>query len=966
MDPGTAVGVVSLGIQVCDGILKYYRDWRGYEEDIQEAYTRIDDLAKTFALLHDELQTVSQKAFAIRAQECLATCQDGIQQLEKKLKKVHKDAPAGLRQRAQVGDLRLMYPFRISTLEKLKEIAQGLMQQLNLALQIIHLSNSHSAQLKANQIQSTLDTTETLVTRIEATTLITQTQVSATAASVQALLSVEQSREVLEILKWLDAPDPTINHTQARARYETGTGEWLLNSQGYQDWISGSSPLLWLHGKAGCCKTILCSTVIEQVFGRVSSQDNVAFAYFYFSFSDAQKQNYTSVLLSMIAQLGRKRSVHPLLRAAYSRATSQKPSSEVLEHILLALLEESRTSYLVVDALDECSEEQREKILEGFRRITQSLPEIRLLITSRKEADIEDLLSSWPVTRFAIDEESVNQDIDLYVKNALATDRKLVKLPSATKKEIEDEFRKKSDGMSRWAALQLDNIRNLKILRPRYISQALYEMPRTLDETYARMLSSIGNLYFVEARAALEWLAFSLRPLSVAELTDACSIRIDNPQEPVFEEGGYEALVGLFSVLCSLIIVEDQSDETDDYYSDDSIQDPLPNKYDTACYTQQVRLAHFSVKEYLVSNRLHQSHAELSKYALKETEVHRSLSQSCCAYLLRFTEQQNAKIWIDEAKPPRGFTRRRKDGGIQHYAKDLLDDFAPTYTLLSYVCANWPRHQALTELVEEQLPVSMRLHLRVLENDRARTSWIRLHNHYSPFDNRQDASALYWAAIFGLNQTASLLCKSKSTQDINKVGGIFHAALQAAALCGNEKVVEIPIASGADVNCKGGFYGTALHAAVFSGNTKIVDMLIANGADVDCEGGLYGTALQAAAWHGHEIIVDMLIANGADVGYYTYGFGFTALTQATRRGHNSIVLKLLKADVDKSTLNVKSQDGTALERAAHEGHEQIVEELLAAGADHRDAMKIATQKGHEGVVRILIKHGAVYEPADEV
>ncbi|CAN9451027.1 unnamed protein product [Alternaria alternata] len=483
MDPGTAVGVISLGIQVCEGILKYYRDWKGYEDDIQGTYTEIDHLAKTFALLYDELQMVSQKALAIRAQECLATCQDGIQQLEKKLKKLHKDAPAGLRQRAEVGALRLMYPFRKSTLEKLKEIAQGLMQQLNFALQIIYLSNSHSAQLKADQIQSTLDTTEEFVKRIKATTLITQTQVSATAASVQALLSVEQSREVLEILKWLDAPDPTTNHTQARVRYETGTGEWLLNSQGYQDWISGSSPSYF-----GCMKKL-----------------------------DVAK------------------------RYCAPQAPSQKPSSEVLEHIFLALLEESRTSYLVVDALDECSEEQREKILEGFRRITQSLPEIRLPITSRKEADIEDLLSSWP--------------------NALATDRKLVKLPSATKKEIEDEFRKKF----RWAALQLDNIRNLKILRPKYISLALYEMPRTLDETYARILSSIDNLYFDEARAALEWLAFSLRPLSVAELAEACSIRVDNFQEPIFEEGGYEALVGLFSVLSSLIVSGDQSDYDSDY-----------------------------------------------------------------------------------------------------------------------------------------------------------------------------------------------------------------------------------------------------------------------------------------------------------------------------------------------------------------------------------------------------------------
>ena len=84
------------------------------------------------------------------------------------------------------------------------------------------------------------------------------------------------------------------------------------------------------------------------------------------------------------------------------------------------MLEESKTSYLVVDALDECSEEQREKTLEGFRRITQFLPKIRFLMTSRKEADIEDLLLSWPVTRLVIDEECVNKDIDLYVKNAWA------------------------------------------------------------------------------------------------------------------------------------------------------------------------------------------------------------------------------------------------------------------------------------------------------------------------------------------------------------------------------------------------------------------------------------------------------------------------------------------------------------------------------------------------------------------
>jgi hypothetical protein len=74
----------------------------------------------------------------------------------------------------------------------------------------------------------------------------------------------------------------------------------------------------------------------------------------------------------------------------------------------------------------------------------------------------------------------------------------------------------------------------------------------TLDETYALMLTSIDDPYFDEARAALEWLVFSLRPLSVAELADACSIRVIDVQELVAEESGYEALC--WSLQCLIFI----------------------------------------------------------------------------------------------------------------------------------------------------------------------------------------------------------------------------------------------------------------------------------------------------------------------------------------------------------------------------------------------------------------------------
>jgi hypothetical protein len=111
------------------------------------------------------------------------------------------------------------------------------------------------------------------------------------------------------------------------------------------------------------------------------------------------------------------------------------------------LLEQANVVYLVVDALDECSENQRKQVIVGFKRVTQAVPKTRLLMTSRREADIEDHMASWCGTQLPINKAGVNRDIDMFVKNALATDKKLLRLSSATKKEIEDTFHEKADGM---------------------------------------------------------------------------------------------------------------------------------------------------------------------------------------------------------------------------------------------------------------------------------------------------------------------------------------------------------------------------------------------------------------------------------------------------------------------------------------------------------------------------------------
>ena len=79
---GLAVGIASLGIQVCQGLLTYYDDWRDYDTDVSSAYESIDDVSRTLALLKasldgDELDEEKKE----RVKRCLHSCEGSLVKL---------------------------------------------------------------------------------------------------------------------------------------------------------------------------------------------------------------------------------------------------------------------------------------------------------------------------------------------------------------------------------------------------------------------------------------------------------------------------------------------------------------------------------------------------------------------------------------------------------------------------------------------------------------------------------------------------------------------------------------------------------------------------------------------------------------------------------------------------------------------------------------------------------------------
>nr|POF14192.1 vegetative incompatibility protein het-e-1 [Quercus suber] len=124
------------------------------------------------------------------------------------------------------------------------------------------------------------------------------------AMNYQENLIAQQAEGFRQIGDWMSPSDSWTDHRTARSLHEPKTGMWLLESNQYQRWKSAATRHLWMYGKAGCRKTVLCSTAIEDMKDHCQPSSNAAYAVFYFSFSDDMKQRLVDLLRSLASQLG--------------------------------------------------------------------------------------------------------------------------------------------------------------------------------------------------------------------------------------------------------------------------------------------------------------------------------------------------------------------------------------------------------------------------------------------------------------------------------------------------------------------------------------------------------------------------------------------------------------------------------------------------------------------------------------
>lgn len=170
--------------------------------------------------------------------------------------------------------------------------------------------------------------------------------------------------------------------------------------------------------------------------------------YFYFDFSDSHRQSVKSLVSSLLGQLSSQLPNLPsCVESLYDRyeENGHQPVDKELKAALVAVIEVFPDVYVLLDALDECTE--RDELMELLDELLlQEIEGLHLLTTSRREREIEDGFHDHQPVQINL-EEQMDEDITLRIRGRLSKDLRLKRLPQPIKADIEVALRDGAQGM---------------------------------------------------------------------------------------------------------------------------------------------------------------------------------------------------------------------------------------------------------------------------------------------------------------------------------------------------------------------------------------------------------------------------------------------------------------------------------------------------------------------------------------
>ena len=466
----------------------------------------------------------------------------------------------------------------------------------------------------------------------------------------------------------------------------------------------------------------------------------------------------------------------------------------------------------------------------------------------------------------------------------------------------------------RWVFCQLETLQQCL---PQSLRQTLDELPESLDGTYERVMMEIMRANQSHAYRMLQCLTVANRPLSVAELAEILAFDFSEAKGGIpklnsnWRWDDHEQAV--LSTCSSLVTVVP------------SYPSPI------------VQFSHFSVKEFLMSDRLASSRREISQYHISLPDAHTLLVRASLAILLHDPD---------------------------------VDGHADSGALAEYAAEHWTTH-AQFENIASQLRDEIQ---DLFDPDKPYfEAWVRLHDmdarNRSNFpeapDSEPRARPLYYAALCGFLELVEHLTL-KYPQYASARGGVFGTPLHSATLEGYLQVVRYLLRHGVNVNVLDSANDTPLLLASWRGHLDVVQCLLEHGADMNLLDNEHDAPLTLAAFYGHVDVVRLLLEHNAEPNSQDKD-GYTPLHDVMGGGRFNaeraqIVRLLLEHGADPNARDHKLQ--TPLHLVSMRADLLDVLRLLlehradldAKDEDGKTPLQLSLDKGRDEVTRLLSEY----------
>ncbi|KFZ00163.1 hypothetical protein V500_01159 [Pseudogymnoascus sp. VKM F-4518 (FW-2643)] len=723
----------------------------------------------------------------------------------------------------------------------------------------------------------------------------------------------DQGRQT--VLDWLTPVDFATQQNDFFSRREEGTGQWLLESAEFQEWVDINQQVLFCPGIPGAGKTILTSIVVNYLYTKFQKDTNIGIAYLYCNFRRQNEQNVEGLLASLLKQLAQGQYHLPeSVKSLYDshKKNRTRPAFNELSSALQSVATLYSRSFIVVDALDECQTSGgcRTKLLTEIFAL-QSKSRANIFSTSRFIPEIEVQFKN----SMRLEIRASDHDVQRYLDGHMSELSTCVLRNSELQGEIKTAIIKAVNGMFLLAQLHVDSLKGKK--SPKAIRTALKELPTgndAYDDAYNDAMERIEGQLAGEkelSKQVLSWITCARRPLTTSELEHALAVELGELQ---FDEENLSPIEDMVSVCAGLVTVDEES--------------------------AIIRLVHYTTQEYF-------ERTQRRWFPQAETDI-----ATICVTYLSFDVFETGICQNDEE----------------------LKERLQSNPLYDYASHNWGRHARNASTLNQEVFSFLETKAQLEASSQALLAQ-KLYSTDSGYSQRypRQMTGLHLAAYFGVEIPVNVFHEIGLTAHLQDSYG--RTPLSWAAEKGRESVVQLLLEKGAKVDTKDSNSRTPLSWAAQNGHKAVVQLLLRKGAQMDTKDSYGRTPLSWAAVKGRDAVVQLLLEKGAEVDMMDTEdtYGRTPLSWAAENGHEAVVQLLLEKGAEVDTMDTEYTYGrTPLSWAAENGREAVVQQLLEKGAEvetmdtnyGRTPLSWAAENGNEVVVQLLLEKGAEVDMKD--